>query len=612
MSEAARRSDALSAKRRANLADWAGRQGAKQPRLDALFRPPAPVAVAAPAPAEEGSSTAERRTAAVDVAFREAEDALSRLAQRLDAPAPAVGQPVAEDGLASVLATAEAAGASKVTVTVEFPSASTEAAAPGATVAPKKKRTRWKRHYEKACALVLERGAEMAESRSDYERDCTGCYYKPLLRCKVTDCNVVFRGANLNNMDRGQGVGCPGCNPQPWKNRYEEACSLVSKRGAEMVESRTDFERDCTGVEYKPLLRCTDKDCNLKFRAACLDSMQQGGGAGCPSCTTSKNLWVQRYDDACELTSSAGGEMVESREDYTRGCEENKGRYKPLVRCKKCKLKFRGACLNSMQQRLGIGCPGCKPAEWTTRYDEAVALIAAKNGKLLVAREEWPEVCTGSLYTPPIECLGCGDTVASTALSCLRNGKGFGCVGCKNKTEGKLRRWLESWYPDVQTQQPKFKRCGYTKGPLLAFDFSLSTERWIIELDGNIPYGHFSDEPDNDCPVRDLEKEEWALEHDYQVIRVLQDDVWRGKNGWENYLSTELANWATRRDAGQAPRKAITPQAPEYLGGVYKRLRSTVDTGPQLDDGGCTFCGAVVGGGDVCMNCGTLQGAAIE
>ena len=63
MSEAARRSDALSAKRRANLADWAVRQGAKQPRLDTLFRPPAPVAVAAPV-AEQVPSTAQQEPAA--------------------------------------------------------------------------------------------------------------------------------------------------------------------------------------------------------------------------------------------------------------------------------------------------------------------------------------------------------------------------------------------------------------------------------------------------------------------------------------------------------------------------------------------------------------------
>ena len=139
---------------------------------------------------------------------------------------------------------------------------------------------------------------------------------------------------------------------------------------------------------------------------------------------------------------------------------------------------------------------------------------------------------------------------------------------------------------------------------------SLPSERAIIELDGNIAGGHFDDTPGNDCPVRDLEKEEWALAHGWQVIRVLQEDVWRDRNGWDNYLHTELARWAARRAAGQLPGKAITPQAPEYLGGVYKRLRSIVDTGPQGDDDRadvCDFCSTPLGGLDVCMSCGTLR-----
>ena len=40
---AATRGDALSAKRRDDLADWAMKQGAKQPRLDGFFQQPNPV-----------------------------------------------------------------------------------------------------------------------------------------------------------------------------------------------------------------------------------------------------------------------------------------------------------------------------------------------------------------------------------------------------------------------------------------------------------------------------------------------------------------------------------------------------------------------------------------
>ena len=205
--------------------------------------------------------------------------------------------------------------------------------------------------------------------------------------------------------------------------------------------------------------------------------------------------------------------------------------------------------------------------------------------------------------------MGCGETITSTSLSDLHSGHGFGCAGCHNKTEGQLLRWLQARFPDVQAQQPQFKRTESTRGRL-KFDFSHPSERWIVELDGNITGGHFDDTPGNDCPVRDLEKEEWALAHGWQVIRVLQEDVWRDRNGWDNYLRTELARWAARRAAGQPPGKAVTPQAPEYLGGVYHRLRSVVDTGPQGDDSNadvCDFCSTPLGGLDVCMTCGTLR-----
>ena len=86
-------------------------------------------------------------------------------------------------------------------------------------------------------------------------------------------------------------------------------------------------------------------------------------------------------------------------------------------------------------------------------------------------------------------------------------------------------RWLQTTYPNVQTAallQAQINHC------TLKFDFS-SSECWIIELDYDIPHGHFSDEVDNDCLVRDLEKEEWASSTT-AVIRVLRT-TWRDKNG---------------------------------------------------------------------------------
>mgnify|MGYP001313008313 CR=1 FL=1 len=162
--------------------------------------------------------------------------------------------------------------------------------------------------------------------------------------------------------------------------------------------------------------------------------------------------------------------------------------------------------------------------------------------------------------------------------------------------------WLQKHYTDVQTQHPKCKRL--STGHTMFFDFSVASERWIIELDGNIPNGHFDPAQGNDCPERDFEKEQWALQHGWQVIRVLQEDVWYDRNGWDNYLTTQIAEWNRRRLAGEAPRKAITPQAPEYLGGVYHDLRRDTDTGPQFNDNICGLCSMPLCGERECLRCG--------
>ena len=109
----------------------------------------------------------------------------------------------------------------------------------------------------------------------------------------------------------------------------------------------------------------------------------------------------------------------------------------------------------------------------------------------------------------------------------------------------------------------------------MSVDFDLPTERLAIELDG---YQHFFEDADNPLgqiggPERDLEKEEQLLAKGYQVLRVLQQDIWADKNGWESWLHGEIARWRQRRSRGQPAERARHPNAPQYLGGVYARLR---------------------------------------
>ena len=130
------------------------------------------------------------------------------------------------------------------------------------------------------------------------------------------------------------------------------------------------------------------------------------------------------------------------------------------------------------------------------------------------------------------------------------------------------RRWCHN---ELKLDNPRFPN---TRKCPLSVDFHNPSLRLAIELDGDIRGGHFDDDPANETPARDLEKERQLLARGYQMLRVLQMDVWDDKNGWENWLLGELKRWATRFEEGKPPQAARHPDAPEYLGGIYARLRA--------------------------------------
>ncbi len=55
------------------------------------------------------------------------------------------------------------------------------------------------------------------------------------------------------------------------------------------------------------------------------------------------------------------------------------------------------------------------------------------------------------------------------------------------------------------------------------------------------------------------------------MVRVLQQDVWRDRNGWLVYLLGALLECRERRKAGN-PVRVVVPDTPLYREGVYARL----------------------------------------
>lgn len=118
------------------------------------------------------------------------------------------------------------------------------------------------------------------------------------------------------------------------------------------------------------------------------------------------------------------------------------------------------------------------------------------------------------------------------------------CSLCTNKTEQKLKTWLEKYYSI--RYQPRYPWCkkenkkGRKKE--LPFDFSIKNRYIIIELDGrqhfeSISYWKSNHEKQQ---IIDLFKMKCALKNGYRFIRLLQTDVWYDQNNWKLRLKEAI------------------------------------------------------------------------
>ena len=123
-----------------------------------------------------------------------------------------------------------------------------------------------------------------------------------------------------------------------------------------------------------------------------------------------------------------------------------------------------------------------------------------------------------------------------------RVGSGKWCPICVNKTEKKLKKYLEDIYPNEVDFQLRYDWC---KNPdtnrHLPFDFEVFSSI-IIELDGP---QHIDKQISNwgsleEHQERDIYKMEQAINNGKHVIRILQEDVLNDKNNWKEKLNQEI------------------------------------------------------------------------
>ena len=280
--------------------------------------------------------------------------------------------------------------------------------------------------------------------------------------------------------------------------------------------------------------------------------------------------WRHRRSDVVQYGNERGFEVLTTEEEWADECQGNT--YCPKLQCNKCGTVVTSSCINNLQQGQRIMCK-CNPNHpdhhWRHRRSDVVQYGNERGFEVLTTEEEWADECHGTRYCPKLQCNKCGTVVTSSCINNLQKGNNIGC-SCRNKTEAKLGSWLEKKYPEatVNTQYrgPKTDCGGQTH-----FDFHLKFSdgfEVLVELDGPQHFcSHLKYYTGEGCE-RDLLKENWAIDDKrVSVVRVLQEDVWYDRYGWDKYLSEKI------EAARPGEPRVFTPAAPEYRSGLYTELR---------------------------------------
>ena len=78
----------------------------------------------------------------------------------------------------------------------------------------------------------------------------------PPVRHRV--CGETVTSTTINNLQRGKSIGC-SCHSglaNHWRNRRSEIVDYGKERGFEVITTEAEWVEQCTGVSWRPPLRC--------------------------------------------------------------------------------------------------------------------------------------------------------------------------------------------------------------------------------------------------------------------------------------------------------------------------------------------------------------------
>jgi very-short-patch-repair endonuclease len=339
---------------------------------------------------------------------------------------------------------------------------------------------------------------------------CPYCSGRKL--CEKPDCNDCFKRSFASH-DKAK----------YWSDRNEEVkpsdCAISSgiKRWFDCDKCHHDFESSLSNV--------------LK-------------GSWCPYCSGHKLCENPDCND-CFKRSFASHEKapfwsVKNKEVKTMDCAISSHK-KLWFDCDKCHHDFESSLSNVLKGRWCPYCSGQKLCENPDCNDCFKRSFASheKAPFWSVKNKVKPRDCgISSGIKRWFDCDKCSHEFESVLYSVSN---GHWCPHCVNKTETKLFETMLEVYPNIKRQFKATWCKGQTSKRFLPFDFCIPDLEIIIELDGRQHFIQVSNwQSPDETRANDLYKEECATKNRYNVIRIIQEDVWNDSYDWETKLTNAI------------------------------------------------------------------------
>ena len=399
---------------------------------------------------------------------------------------------------------------------------------------------------------------------------------KVAIKCITHD--IVCSTSVISNISKGQGVACPGCHSRfnQWKDRYDEFVQKHVPEAAELVTTKLEWKKNCTGAFFKPTFKCLLHPEVGLITTTKINDLVTGKqtGVGCKLCAGRQlNPWKDRYHEFKCLISENNGTLLTSESEWIANCTTI--HYRPLIQCNLHldQTPITTTRVGSIKRGQAIGCPICCSTcnKWKNRYDEFKSSLPA-DIMILTTEEEWIENCKGKDYTPKLYCTKCKAIVTSTMISSITQRQGIGCA-CRNKTEARFYCWLNdvcirilkrdiSSLKDVRITPQARGPCVDGSNQPTHYDIELTFDDGFIvrfEIDGNQHFDKSHPMFTMEGCIRDKAKEEHSIGENISMIRVLQTDVWYDRNAWDDYCIKSIKQLHSEWKQGKAPRIALPP-----------------------------------------------------